>query len=506
MNSFYRIVAGVIYTVLFFLLFPWYCYVADVDGISYLYVAKVFANGEFFRSVNGCWSPLASWLLAPFYKMGFDLILSAKYLNGLIGLLTLFSSCSLIDKFNIHPTIKKILPFPIAIFLLSACFYELCADLLSLFILILYLNLVFSKNFFRNNYKIVLAGVVAALGYYAKAYCLPFILIHFFVATIFLSPVTSIKDRIFFSIRKMLIIAVVLFLLITPYVIALTAKYGSPRISNAGRLNITWVLSPGFGDTRKIVAAPFSDGTSYWDDPTFAQEKYVGPFTSFHYFIGELKWARHNTIQYVLLLLKMSIFSIPLMITFFIFFFYKKKNMFSPEKLLLLTTLIFPCGYILIYMDWRYVWLINILLMLMAGIVSKKLNWISLLVFASFLYLPISELYKMKDNGKDVYEMADSFKRNNIHGNFFANVEIMDYSAKAPVLAYLTQSKLFGLYATDYTFKEMMHEAAKYNINYFIYYYDNEKDEGDFLQSDYAKAGIKVFDNLYPGVVVVQLK
>ena len=123
MNRLYQLIAAALYTALFFLLFPVYKYVMDIDAISYIHVAERFAKGEYYYSVNGYWSPLISWILVPFIKAGFDPALSAKYINGFLGLLSLFSCCALLDKFNIHATLKKILSFAFAILFLSYSFY-----------------------------------------------------------------------------------------------------------------------------------------------------------------------------------------------------------------------------------------------------------------------------------------------------------------------------------------------------------------------------------------------
>jgi hypothetical protein len=181
MNRIFQLAAAYLYIGLFFLLFPVYQYVLDIDAISYIHVAQRLANGEFYYALNGYWSPLISWILVPFIKAGYDPVMAAKYINGLLGLLTLYSCYSLTDKFNIHDTLKKMIPFVLAILFISYTFYELCADLLQLFIITLYLNLVFSKHFIRDNYKIVFAGLLGAVGYYAKAYNFPFFLVQFIV-------------------------------------------------------------------------------------------------------------------------------------------------------------------------------------------------------------------------------------------------------------------------------------------------------------------------------------
>src|ERR1700744_5527994 len=102
MKRIYRLAAAILYVVLFFLLFPSYKYWVDPDAISYINVARLFAKGEYFASLNAYWSPLASWLLVPFIKTGADPVLSAKYINGILGLLTLYSTYSLTDKFVIN--------------------------------------------------------------------------------------------------------------------------------------------------------------------------------------------------------------------------------------------------------------------------------------------------------------------------------------------------------------------------------------------------------------------
>lgn len=518
MNRLYQISAAVLYIGLFFLLFPWYQYVLDIDAISYIHVAERYANGSFYSAVNGYWSPLISWLLIPFLKTGFNPVLSAKYINGLLGLVTLFSCQSLIDKFNIHDTLKKILPFILAVLLLSYAFYELCADLLQLWLIILYLNLVFSKNFINNNYKIILAGTLAALSYYAKAYSFPFFLVHFpiMVYVLLRRQGTSQVNKIFLV--KTAIALITFFILVTPYLVVLTHKYGSFRINNAGKLNTSWFLSPGISDNRKIVAEPpFADATSYWDEPTYTQEKYVGPFTSFKYFLRQVKLTISNTIKFCGLLNLISICSFVILLGFIAYTYSRKKLTEGNEWLLLITTVLYPSGYLLIFIEWRYIWLLPVTLMIMMGIllsfvfekgfITKRIYTVLAIFFAgTFLLQPVNEMQDLRNNNKDVYEMAESFKKNNIHGNFFLNYKTFSPYGKTVVLSYLTNSKLYGPVLLDYNFEELMKNANNYNVDYYLYFYNFPSEKEMFMQSPYAKTGIKIFENLYPGLIVVKLK
>jgi hypothetical protein len=518
MNRVYQLLAAATYIALFFLLFPWYRYVLDIDAISYIHVAERYARGDFWNAVNGYWSPLISWILVPFVKAGMDPVYAAKYINGFIGLVTLFTLDVFTKKFTINDTWQRILPFIFAILLLSYAFYELCADLLQLWLLLLYLNLAFSKNFVHSPGKIFLAGAIAALCYYAKAYSFPFFLVHFpMMIYVLLKRSNAVNMRKMF-VTKTSIAFLAFFLLTAPYLWVLQNKYGSFRINNAGRLNTSWFLSPGISDNRKLVAEPpFTDATSYWDEPTYAQEKFVGPFTSVKFFFTQVKWTISNTIKFFSLLNLVSVFAFMTVICFIVYLYRRKKDDSVNNWLLLLTSLLYPLGYLLIFIEWRYIWLLPItILLMMAILLTHLVNRgylqqsiflpLSILLAGSFLVQPVNEMQDLRYNNKDVYAMAEIFKAQKISGNFFLNYKSFKPYGKTVVLSYLTNSRLYGPVQLDYTFEELMRAARKFNINYYLYFYDFPSEKEMFLQSPYARAGLKVYEDLYPGLIVVQFK
>ncbi|MFZ4059095.1 MAG: hypothetical protein ACOYKE_13210, partial [Ferruginibacter sp.] len=310
MNRIYQTAAAALYVVLFFLLFPTYRYVLDIDAISYIHVAERYLNGHALDALNGYWSPLISWSLMPFIKAGFDPVIAAKYFNGVLGLLSLFTAFKLFNTFQLPKLFKAVYPFILAVFFISFTFYELCADLLQLWLLLLYINTILSKNFIENNYKIILAAILSALCYYAKAYSLPFYLVHFSITLYVLLRIKKTPNLWKILLKKLSIGFAVFFVLTTPYIYAISSKYGSFRINNAGKLNTSWFLSPGISDTRKMIAEPpFVDATSYWDEPTYAQEKLISPFTSAHFFFVQIKWTISNIIKFSGMLNTMSVFT-----------------------------------------------------------------------------------------------------------------------------------------------------------------------------------------------------
>ena len=178
MKHIYLIITSCVYILVYFLLFNRYRYNIDADGIAYIKQARQYAAGNFQIALNGCWSPLIAWILAPFIKVGFDPLLTLKYLNGFWGLATLLSFYFLSARFEIDEIFKRCFTLFLPLLLLSYVFYILGPDLLQLFLISLYLHVLFSKKFFISNLKLIAIGLLGALCYFAKAYSFYFFIIH----------------------------------------------------------------------------------------------------------------------------------------------------------------------------------------------------------------------------------------------------------------------------------------------------------------------------------------
>lgn len=506
-------IAALLYIVLFVLLLPWFRYVIDTDGIAYINMAARYAGNGFTESVNGYWSPLSSWLLLPFIKAGFEPVLTAKIINGPLGLLTLISSTSLLNKFSIDSFLKKILPYTFAVLLLSFCFYELFADLLTAFLLSLYFNVIFKKDFISNNRQLVIAAVLGVFCYFSKAYFLPFFLLHIAIVLFFLCKNRYGKQFIKPFILKLAIAAVVFFAIVSPYIYTLSKKYGTVLISTAGKLNSTWFLAPGFNNDGAIaIVPPYKEAVSSWDEPVFKKEKTVSAFDSKALFVKQIKLVGYNAVEFLKILLNISLFSFLILAGFLFYLFKRKKEATIQERLLFITMLLLPAGYLLIIIEWRYVWMLSILLLIGGSILLTKFASNKLLVIgglvmaASFTFHPITEMLKLKNSNKDVYGMAKIFKTSNIKGNFYiSNTSLKDLS-KASVLCYLTGSKLLGVYKPNYTPEEWQSSVIEYNVNYCICFYDTEEEKNKLQQSFIAATAKQAYTGLYPGVLLYRLK
>jgi hypothetical protein len=65
-------------------------------------------------------------------------------------------------------------------------------------------------------------------------------------------------------------------------------------------------------------------------------------------------------VKFTSLLNTMSIFCISILIGFIIYLARRKKDSEANDWLLLLTTVIYAGGYLLIFIEWRYIWLLPI--------------------------------------------------------------------------------------------------------------------------------------------------
>jgi len=519
MKNIQLLISFILYTVAFFILFPYNRFNIDADGIAYIQEARQYVWGNYFTALNGCWSPLISWILIPFLKLGIDPVLCCKYINGVLGAASLFSFYSLTQKFYINSKIKVLIPFIFTAFTLASAFKLLGPDVLQTFLLSIYLNVIFSKHFIYSNKSLILCGLAGALCYYAKAYNFFFFILHISVVLFILCKKVKPHNSLKFYLSRMMVVFIAFVVFTSPYIILLTYKYKKFTISSASLITINKSLEPSYTDGRKLVVLPPNPyGLSISDDPTYFQKKYITPLTSSKYFFKQIKITLWNIIDFFRILNEISIFSITILLTFCIYLYYRYERNWQPNEIILLTTtILYPSGYLLIALEWRYIWLIPVMLLLMASIILSKvslitkqkqksiLKFITPIILLSFLLKPIKEMRENITNKTDVYNAAKALKLNGITGNFFAPNSTYLNNHSNYFFCYLNNLKMYGLYTTDYTTSEILVAAMKYHVKYFFSYYQTPAEKEYILKSDLATNSIKVFDSIYPGIIVFQL-
>lgn len=512
----FLILAELFYIFLFFIFFHLSRYSLNADGIAYIQQAKLFADGHFATALNGCWNGLICLLISPFIKSGFDPVVVFKCFNGFLGALSIYSFYHLTTRFIKEKILLILIPFSLSIIIVSYSLHLLSPDVLQLLLISIYLNIVCSPDFFNSAKKLVLCGIIGALCYFAKAYNFYFFILNTLIALALCIPKQESKGFYKFYLSRASIVIVSFLLVVSPYVLLLSNKYGRFTISTAGPITINKSLEPAFTDGEKLVVPPPNQyALAIADDPSYFQKKYITPFTSTHYFLKQIKITLANVFEYAKLLTSISFFSIAIFLAFAIYLLAKKrfKNA-ANEKILFLSAFLYPLGYLLIAIEWRYIWNVPILLIIMAGILMQHLKpYLSKLIFnilivfilASFITAPVLSLLKL-DNQPYIYATANSLKRNGIVGNFVANLNGWRRANISYYYSYLNNSKLYGLFSPAFTYDKVMESANKYDIKYFYYYYNSKSERDSILVSPYAKNAIKVFENISADMIVFQLK
>lgn len=498
------------YIILFFLLFPGYRFVLDPDATGYFSVAEHLAKGDFYNSINGIWSPLGSWILAPFLKAGFDAILTEKYLNGLYGLISLISFFYFIKKLQINFFNEIIIMVASLLLILYFVFSRQFGDVLQVMFLLFYLNIICSKNFSKNYKGIILAAVIGGIGFYAKAYTFYFTLVHLPLAIYLSGEIFSKKIITKQIIKKILTAITVLFFISSFWILTLQSKYGHFVI---GEKQITGTLSAQYNQQRVIIyPPPYKDSYSVFDDISFFKFKTITPFTNIKLFTNQCKLIFFNFLSLIKCLNEFSFASITV-ILISVFLFFKEKTFINKKNLLLLSFIaVWSSGFLLFHVESRFLWIIALCIVALAGIIftpllnsskEKFYRLFFLLIAGSFCLYAITGLQVQYGTGKNYFEIAGAFKKNNIKGNILtANQSDQDLS-KSIVINYLAKCRHYGPFVRDYTTEEILEAVKTYNINYFMSYYATPYQKQLLLTSDLALNATYVYKDIYPGIILL---
>lgn len=498
------LLSGGVYLLLFILLLPFYKHVFDVDGIGYSLVAQHLAQGNFARAINGFWSPLHSWIIAPFIKTGIPVELLFFYSNAAISLVLLWQLKKFFQQFQFTEEVSTVLLLTSVIMLLQFSFFELAADLLLLPFLLGYLLLVMRSDFFSNHKVQIACGLLTGFAYLAKTYALPFtVLIHLslFMWHYYRVKTVPVKSFLFFIFPLLLVI--------TPWIILISSKYGMFTIGNASRLNLSWFLKGTTVEGELFHRPIAADSPGWWEDPSYFKGTVVHLFSSSEMFLKQVRVFFYNITVYIKTLAEFSAF-LPAVILGFVMFLLRKEEV-KMQKLALFV-LIFPTGYLLTYVDGRYLWIFQLALlpvgwwMLQTVVAFFQLrksvnNLVFLIYILSFLLQPVNILkdYAVSEQWKEIRHLAAYFTSNKISGNFTANKK----SSASQVVAYLSKTSFYHLTKPDVSIEELHTAIGVNGINYLLYYYDSVQ-EKEAITNLYQQKGYRVAE-VKTGVLIFSI-
>jgi len=474
------------------------------DATLYLSIAEKYLRGDFTNAINGYWGPLLSWLLIPFLYLNVTHVSAINALNLIFGILTITGVWTLSSRFEINERIRSLLLLPLVPVLLFISLIE-PMDFLLLCILVYYFIVVFSKEYPARLSSAVISGVLGAFAYFSKPYGLPFFISHFVLINIchFLRNESKKHKR---NVLRNALAGLVVFSLISGIWIGLISnKYGYFTFSNMGR-GVFASLAPGSDHETLEKGDPiFFEGffeppneTAFviYEDPSYARKKTWSPLESLSFFEHFLANFSKNIFECFRIYESYSRLSIPIVISFILLIFAQPRNQrLSRSELVypLLTILLYTGGYVPFHFEARYLWIVNILLLLMGGKLLNELfeqeffkkdvlkNILMLFSLASFIMTPLKSSIEMGGNNinKEMYVLGTEFsERYDIGGNIASNrkkvhISTHDSWHQTFRMAYWLKSRYYGQARENISNEELKNELRKYDIDYYFFWGDS---------------------------------
>ena len=504
----------IIYIFLFIFLFPGYRYLMDADATGYLSVAEKIADGNYLKSVNGIWSPLGSWILVPFIKGGGNAILFAKYLNGFYGLISLILFFHIIRTLKIYFLPAVLIMGAGVLLLLHFSFARLFADNLLVMILLCYVSIVQSNGFVNNYKKIIAAGFLGALAFYAKAYSFYFILLHLPIVIIYFEKQIT---GFYFSksgLKKIITGIAVLVIASSFWFIALHNKYGHFIL---GQKNVTGTLTELYKPTKKLIYPPANGDYAFFDDISSVNANELTPLDNVSLLFIQFKLILNNALLFISTLNEFSVFLWMIIFISVMLKFYRKKIFFFNLNItpLLIFIILWPTGFLLFSIQNRFFWVIDLVILCLCGVLLTKLIQSSFLsknlqiascslIILSFYIYPLMELKKDYGKDKNLFEITEKLKRNNINGKVIAGIQSDNNLSNSIIINYLNASKLYGTYTRNYSTAEILQAIKDYSIQYYFFYYATTIEKESFLESELSKKAIIIYKDIYPGIIVLK--
>ena len=487
----------IIYSVLAIISFNYHHYHLGADGISYIAIAENYLNGDYVNAINGYWSPLYSWLMTPVIYFGFELQYAGyvtRFVSLIVGFFTIIGLNGLSSTFNLNNTIKRALLFTsIPLILFFAIRYD-TPDLLVVCILIYYFSIIFKKNYSHSWVNGALCGFLGGIGFLSKTYVFPFFIAHFFIlnAIYYFKGLKLRKTHV----KTNFIIGLVFFLMISGiWMGTISAKYDKLTIGTSTDYNHA-IIGPEYQKHPVyfvgLIKPPNPNATSTWENPSIVKLKDWSPFESLKYFEFQLNIIHKNFLKTIIIIITefYSILSLAIIIVSLYFISKPNTKKCFKERLiyLMITIFIYSSGYLLIFVEERYLWPMIILIMfcgfylinsIQTKVVSVKFRNIALiLLLISFILVPTYELVTYPNTDTSDYTLSKILRNEyGIQGNIASN----NHWENTLGVSYYLNSKYYGLPKNINNSDELQKELEASNIDYYFVWGDT----GNAHLSDY---------------------
>jgi hypothetical protein len=155
------------------------------DAFPYLFISEKYALGQFNEAVSGYWSPLLSWLCAPFVLLFKNPVIVIKIYNKLFGLIGIYAFHYFLKASDgIYPALEKI-SLVFFIILLNLYSHTETPDFIGANILLGAVYLSWCKHT-NGSYRFLWVALLLSISYFAKLY-------NFFFAQLVLITVIGVQ-------------------------------------------------------------------------------------------------------------------------------------------------------------------------------------------------------------------------------------------------------------------------------------------------------------------------
>lgn len=442
------------------------------DAIAQLAITEHIRNGEWALAVNGYWSPLASWLLVPFSWLPLEGMDTFRLMNLVLAGVCLHFSVKLLKRLMPSAIMAYFAACAVAAILPFWALYYLTADMLFLAVLLWYMHLHVSGKFYERP---VVAGISGVLLYLAKAYGLYFFIAH----SLLMLLLVERKKR-----KQYLLSLGKAFLLFLPacalWIGMLSSRYGHFTLSESARYNSTIAANRPLVhpcDTLGLIAPQPGYRYSAWEDMT----RHVSinkPAAA----LPVAQRLKENASAFISLLNKIPRYGIwiaAVLLAALMIFKWPSKQLIIP----LATLCIFSGGYVLLFVEERYLifpalllyFIIAALMVKAAAILrSRYARWLVYFVLLYTLVRPAVDIYRFTDVREEnaVYrQMLLLKKRNGPQNTGFASWNAYQFAGFAWYMKWKDHGGLKG-YGTDTV--RMRNDLLRYNIKYIFMPYNQE--------------------------------
>lgn len=449
-----------LYFVVGVLLIPAYAYHLQTDGISYIAIARRYAQGDWYGAINAYWPPLFSWLLAPLLLFIKNAVVASKIISLIVGWFVVDAVRRLTGELKINGPVQVFTVIAVALLTVYFAMAEPGPDLIVLAPLLYYVYFVLRVQATKQYRLAAYAGIAMAVACWAKNFSLPFLLAH----TTVVAAVTLYHEPAKKQWLRLLGVSIaIMFVGVASWSVVLFTKYHLFTLGTSGAYNQALVgpQSPGLAIGHvfyhRLSIPDDPTAISVWEDPSKFSLPTWSPLESRANFKHQLSLLKESVYNSFLIYRRFSIFAFAILGLYIFSLASRSINIREKQHIIIILAALFiyNAGYALLFVEQRYLWFNWILMVLMAGWLLARWQHadlfkyragvlLAIIVLGSFVAAPFKLAWQNRYSGYDNYVAATQLEAAGMRGAIASNY-CPSINQSVLGLAYYTGNQYYGL-------------------------------------------------------------